>query len=122
MQIAKITLYADNQQEAKNWWVEKFGFELILESPMGPEMTWIEVGSKDQNVTLVIYDRKLMQKQNPEFSTESPTLMFTTSNAKEQYDRLEELGVNVFEYMEMPYGTMFKFTDGEDNVFAVRQD
>ncbi len=39
MKIAKITMYANDQQLVKNWWVEKFGFEVTAENQMGPNMT-----------------------------------------------------------------------------------
>ncbi len=122
MKVAKITLYADQQQEVKNWWIEKFGFELIMENQMGPNMTWIEIGNKSQDVSIIIYDRALMQKQKPDFNVVNPHIMFSTTNAKNEYERLIALGVVVYDYMEMPYGTMFQFKDSEGNEFVVRQD
>lgn len=122
MKIAKITTYADDQQQMKLFWTEKLGFEVIAENQMGPNMTWIEVGSKALAVTVIIYDRALMNTQNPEMNTNSPHIMFTTSNAKQEYERLESCGVHVFEYQEMPYGTMFQFSDIEGNKYVVRED
>ncbi len=71
---------------------------------------------------MVIYDRKLMQQQNPNSPTTAPHIMFSCSDAKAEYARLEANGVEVFEFMEMPYGTMFQFKDLEGNSFVVRQD
>jgi len=36
--IGKITLYVNNQKEAKNFWVEKLGFVVKFEQSMGPNM------------------------------------------------------------------------------------
>lgn len=42
--IGKITIYVNNQEEAKAFWTEKLNFVIKLERPMGPNMTWLEVG------------------------------------------------------------------------------
>ncbi len=122
MKIAKITQYADDQMAMKDFWLEKFGLQLLAENPMGPNMTWIEVGSEQQSVAIVVYDRTLMEQQKPGFSTTCPHIMFTCSDAKAEFDRLAATGVEVFEFMKMPYGTMFQFKDIEGNEYVVRQD
>lgn len=37
--IGKITLYVNNQEEAKEFWTKKMKFVVKLEQPMGPNMT-----------------------------------------------------------------------------------
>ncbi len=122
MKIAKITMYADNQMAMKDFWIEKFGLELLAENQMGPNMMWIEVGSEKQDVAIVVYDRQLMEQQKPGFNTACPHIMFTCRDAKSEFDRLAANDVEVFDYMEMPYGTMFQFKDIEGNSYVVRQD
>lgn len=36
--IGKITLYVNNQKEAKSFWIEKLGFVVKFEQSMGPNM------------------------------------------------------------------------------------
>lgn len=36
--IGKITLYVNNQEEAKSFWIEKLGFVVKFEQAMGPNM------------------------------------------------------------------------------------
>ncbi len=122
MKIAKITQYADDQMAMKNFWLEKFGLELLAENQMGSNMTWIEVGSVEQAVAIVVYDRKLMEQQKPGFNTACPHIMFTCDDTKTEFERLATNGVEVYDYMEMPYGTMFQFKDIEGNEYVVRQD
>lgn len=45
--IGKITIYVNNQEEAKAFWTEKLNFVIKLEQPMGPNMTWLEVGPNE---------------------------------------------------------------------------
>ena len=52
----------NNQEEAKDFWVNKLGFIVKGEFPMGPDATWLEVGpSEDEFTTLVVYDKALME-------------------------------------------------------------
>lgn len=121
--IGKITLYVNNQEEAKQFWIEKMGFVIKFEQMMGPSLKWLEVGpSEDEFTTFVLYDRNAMKQHNPSVSTENPSIILSTCNIKETYNKLVENGVKTEKLMEMPYGTMFTFFDMEDNSFLVRED
>ena len=52
--ISKITLYVNNQEEAKAFWTEKAGFEVRAEEQMGPDMKWIEVGPAQGDGTVFV--------------------------------------------------------------------
>ena len=55
--IGKITIYVNNQEEAKAFWTEKLNFVIKLERPMGPNMTWLEVGPNEcEFTTFILYD------------------------------------------------------------------
>ena len=63
--IAKVTIYVNNQEEAKQFWTEKMGF-VCHEQPMGPHFKWMEVRPKEaEKTSFVIYEKELMLKQNP---------------------------------------------------------
>ena len=56
--IGKITIYVNNQEEAKAFWTEKLNFVIKLEQPMGPNMTWLEVGPNEcEFTTFILYDK-----------------------------------------------------------------
>ena len=64
--ISKVTLYVNNQEEAKAFWTEKVGFEVRSEEQMGPDMKWIEVGPAQGDTTVfVLYDKKMMEGPEP---------------------------------------------------------
>ena len=91
--IGKITIYVNNQEEAKEFWTKKMNFVVKLEQPMGPNMKWLEVGpSEDSFTTFVIYEKNLMLAQNPQAN------------------------------VGQPYGSMFKFKDMDGNDYLVRED
>lgn len=122
MFLSKVTLYVNNQEQAKSFWLDKMGFKVVLENEMGPGFTWLEVGSEDSNTSLVLYNKEMMKKQNPSVSVECPSLLFSTTDIDSEYKRLEEVGVKVDELMKMPYGSMFTFYDQDGNGFILRED
>ena len=64
--IGKITVYVQDQEQAKDFWLNKMGFVLKLEQPMGPNATWLEVGpSEDEFTTLVLYSKSAMEQHQP---------------------------------------------------------
>lgn len=121
--IGKITIYVNNQEKAKEFWTNKMNFIVKLEQPMGPNMTWLEVGpSEDEFTTFIIYEKKLMLSQNPKANVSHPGIMLSTSNIESTYAEMKSNGVEVEELMIMPYGMMFKFKDQDNNEYMVRED
>lgn len=122
MHLAKVTLYVESQEEAKLFWLEKMGFEITLEQPMGPGMTWLEVGNKDLGASLVLYPREMMESQDSSVSTACPSLLFSTGDIQSKYDSLKSNGVKLDELQIMPYGKMTTFYDQDGNRFILRED
>ena len=38
--IGKITIYVNNQEEAKRFWCDQLEFVVTFEQQMGPELKW----------------------------------------------------------------------------------
>ena len=120
--IGKITIYVQDQEQAKDFWVNKLGFVVKGEFPMGPRATWLEVGpSEDEFTTLVIYDKALMEKQNPS-AVAHPSILFSTSDVESAYEKMKQNGVEVDDLLKMPFGTMFNFKDQDGNTYLLRED
>ena len=120
--IGKITIYAQDQEQAKDFWVNKLGFVIKGEFPMGPGATWLEVGpSEDEFTTLVIYDKALMEKQNPS-AVAHPSILFSTSDVESAYEQMKQNGVEVDDLLKLPFGTMFNFKDQDGNTYLLRED
>ena len=121
--IGKITLYVDDQKAAKTFWTEKMNFVVKFEQPMVPNMTWLEVGpSEDEFTTFVLYDKKMMQQQNPSANVGHPNILLSTTDIESAHAQMQANGVNVEPIMKMPYGSMFKFKDQDGNDFILRED
>lgn len=121
--IGKITIYVNNQDEAKEFWTKKINFIVKLEQPMGPNMKWLEVGpNKEEFTSFVIYEKQLMLNQNPEANVSHPNIILSTEDIETTYAELKVNGVELGELMIMPYGKMFNFRDQDGNNYLVRED
>ncbi len=120
--IGKVTVYVQDQEEAKDFWINKAGFVLKMEQPMGPNFSWIEVGpSEDEFTTLVLYSKEAMQQHAPA-KVAHPSILFSTTDIESAYEKLKHNGVNVGEMQRMPFGTMFSFKDQDGNEYLLRED
>ncbi|MBT2689686.1 VOC family protein [Bacillus sp. ISL-47] len=120
--IGKITIYVQDQEQAKDFWLNKMGFALKLEQPMGPNATWIEVGpSDDEFTTLVLYSKTLMEQQKPA-AVAHPSILFSTTDIEAAYEKMKQNGVEVEDMIRMPFGTMFTFKDQDGNEYLLRED
>lgn len=121
--IGKITLYVNNQDEAKKFWTEKLNFVVKFEQSMGPNMKWLEVGpSEGEFTTFVLYDKNLMMSQNPSTNVSHPSIILSTTDIENAYNKMKENSVEVGDLMNMPYGKMFSFKDQDGNEYLLRED
>ena len=75
----------NDQGEAKEFWTKKMNFVVKGEYPMGPNMTWLEVGpSEDEFTTFVLYNKSLMEKQNPNTYTGHPSILLPNRPGKKR--------------------------------------
>lgn len=120
--IAKVTLYVNDQEEAKRFWVNKVGFTLVLEQRVG-EVHWLEVTpSKLAATTFVLYDKKQMQQENPEMNVGAPSVILAAEDIAATHARMKKNGIRVGKLMKLPYGSMFQFYDQDGNEFLVRDN
>jgi lactoylglutathione lyase len=120
--IGKITVYVQDQEQAKDFWLNKMGFVLKLEQPMGPNATWLEVGpSEDEFTTLVLYSKSAMEQHQPS-KVAHPSILFSTTDIESAYQKMKDNGVEVEDMLRMPFGTMFSFKDQDGNDYLLRED
>ena len=70
---------------------------------------------------IVLFDRAVVQKMEPELNLGTPSILFSSYNIKDMRDKLIEKGVNVGDIIEMNGALTFNFSDPEGNYFAVEQ-
>lgn len=121
--ISKVTLYVENQESAKEFWLNKLNFAVTLEQPMGQNLVWLEVSpNENSDSSFVLYEKELMKKQNPETNTAHPSIFLSTKDINSTYEDLKSKNVRVTELMTFPYGSMFTFYDQDNNSYLIRED
>ena len=120
--LGQVIIYVKDQEIAKNFWLEKAGFHLVSELEFGPGMKAIEIApQKDVPTTLVLHNKDIIAKMQPELNLGTPSLMFYCENLEGLYEKLKNSGVTVGDLVTMPTARVFNFSDDEGNYFAVRE-
>ena len=118
--INKITIYVENQEEAKDFWLNKMGFVLRAENVMMGGTKWIEVSPKDDEKTMfVLYDKNLMAQQNTSINVGHPSIILHSNDIEKSHEDMKKAGIKVEDIMNLPYGNMYKFLDNEGNSYLV---
>ena len=118
--IFKVPLYVDDQDAAKDFWINKMGFTLVREDKMMENFRWIEVAPKDDpNTTFILYDKNLMKSQNSNINVGHPSIILYTNDIEKSNKDMKDKGIKVDEIMNYPYGRMFSFLDNEGNSYLV---
>lgn len=118
--IGQVMLYVNNQDESKDFWTEKLGFEVIAEEN-NDMMRWIEVAPKGAATSIVLHSKEFVAKMNPGMNLGTPSIMYFTDVFDTLYSDLKNKGIKVGDIMALPSGRVFNFADNEDNYFAVSE-
>lgn len=116
-EIATVAVYVEDQQNAKTFWSEKVGFEVVADHPMGPNATWLEVAPKGAQTRLVIYPKAMMKGHE----NMKASIVFQCDDIESTYETLKENGVELLgEPNKMEWGTFVQFKDEDENVFLLK--
>lgn len=119
--VGQIMLYVTNQDDAKAFWTEKVGFQVVSEEDNGQGFRWIEVAPKDAETSIILHNKEFVAKMSPELNLGTPSIMFFTESLENLYNHLLNKNVTVGEIVNMPTGKVFNFADDEGNYFAVME-
>ncbi len=120
--VGQIMLYVNNQDEALKFWTEKAGFIVISEQDNGQGMRWMEIApSKGAETSIVLHNKELIAKMQPELNLSTPSIMFFSENLDQLYKDFSDKGITLGEMVTMPAGKVFNFADEENNYFAVME-
>lgn len=119
--LQQVMVYVNDQQKVADFWTQQVGFTMIAEE-QHDMMRWIEIAPTAQNeTTIILHDKALIEKLSPELNFGTPSLMFTTDDIDALYAKLTQQEVTVGELVTIPAGRVFNFADPEGNYFAVMQ-
>ncbi len=110
-QIKLLSLPVADQESAKDFYINKLGFELVRDNPMGPDQRWVEVKPRnaETSITFVTW-----------FDTMKPGsmkgLVLETKDLESDVAALENNGVKIEGgIQEQPWGRFVTFDDPDGN-------
>lgn len=130
--LSHVTLFVNNQEEAKNFYVNKLGFDVRTDATMEGGFRWLTVGPKDQPDLEII----LMEpKAGPMFDEEAAQAIrvllkkgvlgagaFRVDDCRQTYEDLKKKGVQFRSApKEQFYGIEAIMSDGLGNWFSMTQ-
>ncbi|MFK7924292.1 MAG: VOC family protein [Bacteroidia bacterium] len=130
--LSHATFYVNNQDEARDFYVEKLGFEIRSDAKMGEGFRWLSVGPKDQpEIEIVLMPIMVSPFLNEEDAEAMRGLLsrgafgtgiFNTPDVMATYEELSAKGV---EFIAPPtqreYGYEALFKDNSGNWFSLVQ-
>src|SRR6185295_19216997 len=130
--ISHVSFYVLNQDEAEDFYINKLGFEIRTNAPMGPGMRWLTVGPKDQPdmeiILMPITDGMMFTKETAQQMRElvkQGVLGAGVFECNDIYATYEELKAKGVEFTKAPkeefYGIEAIFKDNSGNWFSLGQ-
>jgi len=130
--MSHVTLFVNNQDEAKKFYVEKLGFDVRTDATMDNGFRWLTVGPKQQPDLEIVL---LEPKSGPMLDEESAAALrlllkkgvlgagaFHVDDCRKTYDELKKKGVQFKGAPEERfYGTEAILIDGLGNWFSMTQ-
>src|SRR5437868_4129572 len=131
LQMTHTTIYVLNQESAFDFYVNKLGFEVKTDVPLGANMRWLTVSPKGQNLEIIlmpVIEGILFNKQSAKAMSElikSGTLGFGVIKCKDIYAMYEELKAKGVVFKKEPRNSTFGIEavlcDDSGNWFSLQQ-
>jgi catechol 2,3-dioxygenase-like lactoylglutathione lyase family enzyme len=130
--MSHVSVYVLNQDSAYEFYVNKLGFKVHTDAPMGPGMRWLTVTPPEQpelEITLMpIADGMMFTKESAEQMRElvkKGTFGFGVFECRDIYATYEELKKKGVHFKKEParefYGLEALFVDDSGNWFSLGQ-
>jgi len=132
LQLTHATIYVLNQDSAFDFYVNKLGFEVKVDVPMGPNMRWLTVCSKIQPeleiILMPVVEGMLFNKESAKSMASlirNNTLGFGVLKCRDIFASFEELKAKgvIFrkEPRQTPFGMEAVLCDDSGNWFSLQE-
>ena len=120
--VAKVGIATEDQARAREFWVEKMGFEVVTDLPYHDDFKWLELTPPDHSLLLVIGSRQAQTGDVSDIPDVLPTsnVWFACDDLHKTYAELTARGVEFSqEPKEFPFGWWSVFKDPDGNRYAL---
>lgn len=119
--VRKVVVPVDDMDRSKEFWVNRAGFDLVMDQSFGEGGRWLEVAPPDRGVILVLSPRQPKEPRR-EVRDELPhsDLFFACDDIQATYRELTGRGVHFHTPpTQMPFGWWAMFEDQEGTRYAL---
>lgn len=124
-QIANLTLLVRDYDEAIRYYVDKLGFELLEDTPQGPDKRWVRVAPPGAGAPALLLAQAATDEQRAAIGQQAGGRVFLflyTDDFAGDYARYQAAGV---QFLEQPrhesYGSVVVFADLYGNKWDLLQ-
>ena len=115
MQIMSVSVPVSDQQQAREFYVETLGFELLVDNSCREGMRWIEVAPEGSVISLM-----LVSWLDPLLPSLYRVIVVTTDDVQPFHEELVAKGVSFdLPPTELSYGTQAMFRDPDGNAIVL---
>jgi lactoylglutathione lyase len=114
-QIKAVALYVSDQKRSVDFYVDKLGFEKVVDAEMAPGARWIEVAPPGAQTRFTICDAAYYEVEPGKSGGQT----LRCDDLDKTYEELKAKGVDVTEPETEPWARWFKLTDPDGHEFAV---
>lgn len=115
--IMRITLTVSDQNIARDFWVNKLGFQVMTDIAMN-DSHWLEVAPPNSSTHFVLYEKKNIKQAK----ASHPSVILSCLHLGDTRKTLVQRGVKMDEIITMPYGQMCVFYDPDHHAYMLRED
>jgi len=113
--VANLCIFVNDQDKAKAFYLEKLGFELREDAPMG-ESRWIAVAPPGARTEVILYKLDSNWEHYRPIIGKSQALVFNVQDIAATAAELKARGVRITEEPKAePWGTFMTILDQDDN-------
>ncbi|HEY0739074.1 MAG TPA: VOC family protein [Herpetosiphonaceae bacterium] len=115
-QVGTVSIFVDDQDRAKDFYVNTLGFELRQDAPMSPTTRWVSVAPRGAITEIVLYKPDENWEHYKNAVGKSQPVTFNVSDMAAFHADLKAKGVQfVMEPEPQPWGTQAVIQDSEGN-------
>ena len=115
-QVKHVTIPVKDQDKALKFYVDKLGFEVVVDVPFNDQQRWIELKIPGAETQVVLFTP---DDHRDRIGTSSPVI-FTSDNIEKTYQELHKKGVEfICPPTQEPWGTYAIFKDVDGNTFCL---
>lgn len=119
--LDEVMIYVYDHDKAITFWTKNLDFK-VVEDTEEMQMRVVKLAPNDDAQTaIVLQDKAKVDEMDMGVSTDTPSLIFATTQFDELFNHLKDSQVTVGDIMKLPMGRVFNFADEENNYFALKE-